>query len=147
MGDDECIDANKILTALDNENNEQFMNLTKQSIQKQKNNILQQLQLEPNVIREMHQKLKRYRYVCDLSDLKYGAYIRWINISKSQQSFKLTNGGIVIDINIYNDGVQIRCRNSSFRYFNLKFDECLIFQKLTDQEETILAVIDALGQL
>ena len=139
----DVFDVNKLLTALDNEDNERFMTLNKEKIQKIKNDMLQQLQLQSNILRQYHKKLKQYRYVDDLADLKYGCYIRWIKLT-NPDNLNLTNGGLIIDINFYEDGVQIKCKNNYNRFFNIKFDECMIFQKMSQQELILLQIMEAL---
>jgi hypothetical protein len=136
-------DVNKLLSAIDNDDNENFLKLNKQLIQKYKNNILQQLQLSSEILKTYHKKLKHYRYVEELTDIKYGNYIRWINI-KNPENLYLTNGGLIMDVNFFNDGVQIKCKNNRNRFFNIKFDECVIFQKLTDQERILLEIMENL---
>ena len=139
----DAFDVDKLLTALDNENNERFMTLNKEKIHKIKNDMLQQLQLQSNILKQYHKKLKQYRYVDDLADLKYGSYIRWINLT-NPDNLNLTNGGLVIDIYFYQDGVQIKCKNNYNRFFNIKFDECMIFQKMSQQEQILLQIMEAL---
>ena len=92
-----------------------------------------------------HNHLKLYRQIDELSDLKYGSYIRWINISKPDK-IKLTNGGIVCDIKINDDGTHIVCKNSFNKFMQLKMDECVIFQKINHQEEVIIAVLSYLDK-
>ena len=138
-------DITPILKAIDNESNENIMKYTRESIHKSKNDILQQLQLPVQTLRGYHKKLKHFRYVDDLSDVKYGAFIRWVNIS-NPHNLKLTNGGIVCDVKFYQTGVQIVCKNNRGWLFQLKFDECIIFQKLTNQEEVILDVMQYLDK-
>tara|TARA_B100001063_G_C16634406_1_gene487540 strand:- start:383 stop:823 length:441 start_codon:yes stop_codon:yes gene_type:complete len=144
---DQCgvFDVNKLLSALDNENNERFMTMNKEKIQKIKNDMLQQLQLQSNILKQYHKKLKQYRYVDDLADLKYGCYIRWINLT-NPDNLNLTNGGLIVDINFYDDGVQIKCKNNYNRFFNIKFDESMIFQKLSQQELILLQIMEALDK-
>jgi hypothetical protein len=143
MTDKKDIDVNKLLLALDNDDNENFLKLNKELIQKYKNDVLQKLQLKREELKDLHKKLKKYRYIDDLSDIKYGSFIRWINIKDSSNLF-LTNGCIITDINFYDDGVQIKCKNFKNQFFSIKYDECLIFQKLTQQEEIILNIIEEL---
>lgn len=114
--------------------------LNKNKIQKIKNDMLQQLQLPRETLKTIHKKLKNYRYVSDLADLKYGAFIRWIPLSNPEK-IKLTNGGIVVDIKIFQTGIQIVCKNNFNRIFQLKLDECLLFQKLTNQEQYLLTIL------
>ena len=138
------LDVNYLLKSMDNNNNENIMKYSYESISTGKNNILQQLQLSREHLKDLHKKLKQYRYVDDLSDINYGSYIRWIPL-KNPNIIKLTNGGHICDIKFYNDNVQILCKNSMHRIFQIKFDEQLIFQKLTNQERVILDVIKYLN--
>jgi len=142
---EQVFDVDKLINALDNEDNERFMSLNKQIIQKEKNDILQKLQLERDDLKILHRKLKDYRYVDDLSDLKYGSYIRWMRLT-NPDNISLTNGALVVDINIYDSGVQIKCKNNMNRFFNIKIDECIVFQKLSQQEIILLQIMEALNK-
>jgi|TARA_Y100000591_G_scaffold262513_1_gene235483 hypothetical protein len=138
------MDIEHILTSLENENNESIMKLTSAKISKHKNDILQKLQLERNELKEMNKKLKHYRYVDEISDIQYGCYIRWISL-KNPNSIKLTNGGLICDIIINDDDVNIRCKNNFNRFMEIKMNENVVFQKLTDQERTLLGALDYLS--
>ena len=138
---DESID--ELLSALGNESNEAIVNLSTSKIKSLKNDMLQRLGLSGKELKEMHKKLKFYRYCSDMSDINYGCYIRWIPL-KNPEKIKLTNGGIIIDVDIINDCFQIKVKNNMNRFFQIKFDECYIFQKLTNQESVILGVLDYL---
>ena len=59
-------------------------------------------------------------------------------------NLSLNNGGFVCDIKI-NNGIEILCRNNFNNFFQFKFDENLIFQKLTEQEKIILNVLKDLN--
>lgn len=139
------LDVNKLLNALENESNSSIMELTTQKIKTHKNNMLQRLQLDRNTLKSFHKKLKQYRYCTDMNDLQYGYYIRWINL-KNPENIKLTTGGIIIDIDIINDCIQLRIKNNMNRIFQIKFDEVMIFQKLSQQEKVILSVLDHLDK-
>ena len=76
-----------------------------------------------------------------MHDLQFGYYIRWIPL-KDPNNIKLTTGGIIIDIDIINDCIQIKVKNNQNRIFQIKFDEVMIFQKLSQQENVILTVLD-----
>ena len=85
-----------------------------------------------------------YRYVDEINDLKRGSYIRWINI-KDADNIHLTKGSTISDIKLTDNGTYISCTNIYGKSnFNIKMDECLIFQKLTDQEQVILSVVNYL---
>ena len=120
-------------------------NLSSKKIKSIKNDYLQQLQLPREKLKEYHTKLKEYRYVDDLSDIQYGRYIRWINL-KDPTNISLTQGGIIIDIKICEGGIQVVCKNFRNKKFQIKIDECFIFQKLTDQEKIILSALDYLNE-
>ena len=92
----------------------------------------------------MHKKLSEYRYCTDMSDLQYGYYIRWIPL-KDPENLYLTNGGIMCDMKIVNNQIQIFCKNFRNRFFQFKFDEAVIFQKISSQEKVILSVLDYLN--
>lgn len=142
MGDQEI---NQLLLALENESNSSIMNMTTSKIKTIKNNMLQKLGLSREELKEMHKKLKHYRYCSDMQDVQYGYYIRWISL-KNPENIKLTNGGIIIDIDIINNCVQLRIKNNMNRIFQIKLDECYIFQKITPQEQVILGVLDYLDK-
>ena len=139
------LEINKLLLALENESNSSIMNLTTSKIKTIKNNMLQRLQLSGGELKNLHKKLKGYRYCSDMNDVQYGYYIRWIPL-KNPEFIKLTNGGIIIDIDIIKDCVQLRIKNNMNRIFQIKLDECYIFQKITPQEQVILGVLDYLDK-
>jgi hypothetical protein len=136
-------ERNNLLHALENETNSSIMNLTSAKIKEHKNNILQKLQLGKSDLKKMHKKLSEYRYCTDMSDLQYGYYIRWIPL-KDPENIYLTNGGIMCDMKIVNNQIQIFCKNFRNRFFQFKFDEAVIFQKISSQEKVILSVLDYL---
>ena len=138
-------EMNKLLGALENESNNSIMNLTGGKIKTIKNNMLQRLGLEREDLKKIHKKLKNYRYCSDMNDVQYGYYIRWISL-KNLENLKLTNGGIIIDIDIIKDCVQIKVKNNMNRIFQIKLDECYIFQKITPQEKVILGILDFLDK-
>ncbi len=138
-------EINNLLLALENESNSSIMNMTTSKIKTIKNNMLQKLGLEREELKTIHKKLKHYRYCSDMQDVQYGYYIRWISL-KNPDNIKLTNGGIIIDIDIINNCVQLRIKNNMNRIFQIKLDECYIFQKITPQEQVILGVLDYLDK-
>jgi len=141
MGDfDKC----DLLTALENETNASIMKLNSRKIQKYKNDILQQIIKEKDKLKTFHKKLKYYRYCGELSDLQDGHYIRWISL-KNPEIINLTLGGFYMDTEFNNESLQIICKNGR-RKIRAKFDEILIFQKLSNQEAVILSVLDYLDK-
>ena len=141
------MDVHKLMKALDDETNDSLMNLTTQKIKEMNYKILQELHLKSNETIELLKKLDGYKYVDEMDDLKYGAYIRWVPLNKPEQ-VSLTKGAIFCEMKITDDGVKIVCKNHGFnrRHFQIKLDECLIFQKLTDQEQILLSALDHLSK-
>lgn len=135
------IDVEKLLGAVDNESNKSILKLNNRKIKQIKNDLLQKLHFSKDDIKELHKKLNNYRFVDDTSEINYGRYIRWINMNHTDK-LKLTNGGIICQILASENGTTITCKNNTNRLFRIKMDECLIFQKITDQENLILSVLD-----
>ena len=133
-----------LLHALENEGNSKIVKLTNSKIKSLKNNFLQQLHLPRDELKLMHLKLQEYRIVDDLSDLKVGCFLRWIPL-KDPDNLNLTNGAFVTDYKFCTSGIIITCRNHFNRFVQIKFDENMIFQKITDQEKVILSVMDFLN--
>lgn len=130
----------EIIKELDDKN---LLYLTSGKIKELKNNILQKLYLSREELLKYHEKLKEYRYIDELDEIKIGSYIRWFNLNKAQESdVKLTNGGIIIDLNNSDDDIIIVCKNSMNRIFCLKMNHCLIFQKMNQQEKILIKIID-----
>jgi hypothetical protein len=138
-------DFENLIKSLENEGNYSIVNLNSSIIMEHKNNILQKLNLERNELKKYHKKLKKYRYCSDLSDLQFGNYLRWISLKDPENIF-LTNGAFFSDYVYTKDSVKIVCRNGRGFTFQIKFDEVIIFQKLNNQEEILLKVMDYLNK-
>jgi len=129
-----------VLKTLDDHKDSYIMTQSRSSIKGHKNDMLQKLQIKKDELKNFHEKLEHYMYVDDLSNIRYGGYIRWIRLT-DPENIKLTNGGFILDIKIYETGCNILCKNNMNRKFEIKFDENMIFQKLTPQEEVLLDVL------
>lgn len=126
--------------SLDNANNKNISNLTFDTINKEKELIINELNLSKKNKNELLKKLKDYQYIDEYPQLTDGRYIRWINL-KNPENIKLTNGGILCEIRI-NDSISLIMKNKNNVFFQIKLDETLIFQRLTNQEKIILYAID-----
>ena len=131
---------NKLLKTLDNDKYEDILELTHSKIKSIKNDILQQLQITRQELKIFHSKLKNYRYIDEVDEIKLGNYIRTIDLKKKDNIY-LTSGGIIVDIEAINESIIIKCKNFRNNIFNLKFEEHLIFQKINNQEEILLNVL------
>ena len=141
------MDVNKLLKALDDESNDTLMNFTTKKIKEMNLNILKELQLSRKETLDLFNKLKDYKYVDEMSDLKYGTFIRWIPIEDPTNIY-LAKGALFCEMKIKDDGVFCVCKNYGFppRHFQISMDKNLIFQKLTDQELVLLSALDHLAK-
>jgi hypothetical protein len=139
------MDVQKLLKALDDETNETLMNLTTDKILEMNLNILKELHLSKEDTLDLMQKLKGYKYVDEMNELKYGTHVRWIPI-ENPEAIHLKQGAIFCEMKIKDTGVHCVCKNYYGRHFQLAFDKNLIFQKLTQQELVLLAALDHLSK-
>jgi hypothetical protein len=139
------LDVDKLEKALDNTKNESIMNFTTKKITELNYKILQELNLDNKTTMEYLKKLKDYKYVDELPELKHGGFIRWIP-TNDPNYLPLNTCGIVCDIKIADEGVFVTCKNFMHRHYNFKMDDVLIFQKLTTQEQIILSALDHLDE-
>jgi hypothetical protein len=141
------MDTAKLLKALDDNTNESLMNFTTKKLREMILKILKELQLPRNETLDLMKKLKDYKYVDEMKDLKYGTYLRWIPID-DPENIHLTKGALFCEMKVKEDGVYIVCKNYGYnrKHFQIKLDENLIFQKLTEQELVLLSALDHLSK-
>ena len=140
------MDVNKLLKALDDESNETLMNFTTKKIREMNLKILKELDLSKEETIDIFNKLKDYKYVDEMNELKYGAFLRWIHI-EDPTNIHLTKGALFCEMKITDDGVFCVCKNFGYptRHFQISMDKNLIFQKLTEQELVLLSALDHLS--
>jgi hypothetical protein len=140
------MDTNKLLKALDDESNDTLMNFNTKKIKEMNLKILKELELPKKELIIIFNKLKDYKYVDEMSDLKYGTFLRWIPI-EDPTKIELTKGALFCEMKITDDGVFCVCKNFGFpvRHFQISMDKNLIFQKLTEQELVLLSALDHLS--
>jgi len=141
------MDVNKLLKALDDDTNESLFNFTTKKMREMNLKVLKELHLSKDETLEFFKKLKEYKYVDEMDDLKYGTYIRWIPLSNPKY-MDLKKGAIFCEMKITDDGVVLVCKNYGYKptYFQIKLDENLVFQKLTEQELVLLSALDHLSK-
>ena len=141
------MDVNKLLKALDDDTNVSLMNFTTKKLREMILKILKELELPRNETIELMKKLKDYKYVDEMKDLKYGTYLRWIPID-DPENIHLKQGALFCEMKVKEDGVYIICKNYGYnrKHFQIKLDENLIFQKLTEQELVLLSALDHLSK-
>jgi hypothetical protein len=142
------MDVNKLINALDNENNEKILNLTTKKIKEMNMKILMELSLPRDKLLDITKKLNGYRYVDEIDELKCGTYLKWVLLTDPDpDNIELNKGALFCEIKCKDDGVFIVCKNIGFssRHFQIKMDECLLFQRLTTQEIILLNALDHLS--
>ena len=141
------MDVNKLLKALDDDSNETLLNFTSKTILEMTLKILKELELPKKETVDIFNKLKDYKYVDEMNDLKYGTFIRWIPIENPDNIY-LTKGALFCEMKITDDGVFCVCKNLGYsaRHFQISMDKNLIFQKLTGQELVLLSALDHLSK-
>jgi hypothetical protein len=149
---DDHINVDELLKSIESDKLLSVSKLTYEKINTIKYNVLTRIGLEDDELESILLKLSDYRYVEELQDIHYGAFVRYIPLIMNKQKkgnndeIVLKSGGFVCDIRILGTGVQLLCRNNFGKMFQLRLDEVLLFEKLTKQEEVILSVFDHLNK-
>jgi hypothetical protein len=141
------IDIDQLLENIESETTEYLEGQTLKTISETIYRILIPLQSQLNII-AICDKLIGYRYVERICEIRIGVYIRWINntdIDSNNSNKAITNktlllkpGGTVISVKVCEECVQIICKTAFHRHISFRFDECIVFQKLTTEEQLIL---------
>lgn len=141
------MNIDKLLKSLDNESNEQLLNFTTKSMREMTLNILKELHLTEKETTSIFNKLKDYKYIDEMNELKYGTFIRWISID-NPDDIELSKGALFCEMKIKDEGVFCVCKSFGFpvKHFQISLDKNLIFQKLTDQEQVLLSALDYLSK-
>ncbi len=138
--------------ALSNDANERIMNMTREKMNEYKTKLFDEINISKTVKKDLLEKLELYRYIDDINDFKEGSYIRWINLTKINDinKIKLETGGYISEIKMLEDDVHIVCKllwgKRGVRHIELLGGNNLIFQKLTEQEQIILSVLEYLNK-
>jgi len=117
---------------------------------------LQSLQLDKDTLQDYCQRLVEYRLIDSIDQLSCGKYIRWIRFTPYQDSEKndtmpplrphwglLANGGMLSDIKFLENGVFLSALAPGTRFpRKIKYDNYLIFQKMTENEILIFGICD-----
>lgn len=139
------ISDEKIQKAFNNEENKYLLGLNSEKMAKMIKEIIEELNLPKEDAIKIRRSLKGYKYVDEVSDLKYGTYLRWISLKEEQ--FKLNSGALFCETKISDNGLSILCKSIfGNRVFQLMLDDYIIFQKLTNEEIILLTAMDFLSK-
>lgn len=141
----------KIQKAFNNEENKYLLGFTTETMQKMIKEIIEELDLSRETNIEIRRSLRNYKYVDEVSDLKYGTYLRWISLKTDTDTdtdtLKLNKGAIFCETKISDNGISLLCKSVyGNRLFQLMLDENIIFQKLTNEEIILLTALDFLAK-
>lgn len=137
------IDIDSLISNVDIEN-APYLLQTQKEIEMQILGVIVPLYKNNDTLLDLCKKLVGYRYVDELYQIHRGKHVRWLRYKigerpLTEDALRLTNGGIVVDLKFGENGACVLVRVPGAGFFTqYKFDECLTFQKLTDEENLIL---------
>jgi|LauGreSuBDMM15SN_2_FD.fasta_scaffold00764_7 hypothetical protein len=136
------MDSIELKNALENSKNEYLLKYTLQKINDIKLHVINELPILQKNKNSLKKKLKDYKYVIDLEELKEGSFIRWI--TQKNEDYYLTNGGFIVEVIFTENGILLLIKGINNSFFKIVFDHCIIFQKLNNQENILLLTLDYL---
>jgi hypothetical protein len=136
------IDMDELLRATENDKNDYLNDKTLDDILEENIQAIKRLKLPKKEIIELSSKLVGYRYVENVFDVHKGKHIRWI-----REGRPITNGAIVADVKFLDNGTHIVCTTAMGRVFQIKFNDCTVFQKLSVGEQLILMAYEHVRKL
>lgn len=126
------INIQEIIESVNKERYNYINEMSAYDIQQEVYNVLKDNNVDK--ISEYAEKLLSYRYIDSLNELQSGKFIRWIR--KTDQT--LTNGNILVNIEFTKDRTLLLLKSPTNRFIRIKWDECIVFQILTPEEQLIL---------
>jgi hypothetical protein len=137
------MDLSEIVKKYNESENETFANFADYYFkmnEKTNKNILSELHLTNKETNNILNKLKNYKYVEEVDDLKYGAFIRWIVLT-DPDNLNLRQSCMICNVKFTDNGTIISCKNFMQKHYTIKMDECFIFQKISDEEKAMIEII------
>jgi NDP-sugar pyrophosphorylase family protein len=135
------MNVEELLNSLEGDKNDYLEKKSMKIITEEIYEVVKTLSISQKLQKEYCNKLTGYRVVDDMHELHRGKHIRWIRESNP----KLTNGGIVTNIKFMDNGAQVLCMCSGNRFIQFKFDDCIIFQKMSLEEQLIMLARGTMG--
>jgi hypothetical protein len=138
MAQTDEIDIDEIIADIDKY---KLTGLNTKKVREIKTQILKKLVVDSEELKHYHKLLNHYRYIDEVDEFRPGSYIRWFNL-KNVDSFKLMRGGFIVDLKPSENDINILCKNGNNRFFYLKMNESIIFQKNSAQEQLLIRILD-----
>jgi hypothetical protein len=136
------LDVDELLRAVENEHTQYLEGKTIGSLQQEIYDSLKQ-HVSADQVESTFEKLAGYRLVDEVYQIHRGKYVRWIPRSGRGS---LTKGATVLNVRFSDVGTLVLCRNGQW-FTQYRFDECLTFQKLSDDELMVLAAYNAIASI
>jgi hypothetical protein len=100
--------------------------------------VLRELRMDPFM-----ESLENYYVADELSDLIESRVVRWFNLNTEH----LASGGVLVGVNMRDDGAHLRIkqvmRTGGYpKFFDIRFNEAVVFQRLTPEEQVVLEARD-----
>jgi len=128
------LDIDKLLASLETDRNDYLENKTIESVTTEIFGAVNRLDIPLEKKLHYCKLLNEYRLVNDIYELHKGKNIKWIRPTNN----KLVGGGIVVNIKFLDNGTHVLVKTMNSQFIQIKFDDCIIFQKMTVPEQLIL---------
>jgi hypothetical protein len=139
----QTVDINDLLASIEKENHDYLENKSFKSIAEDIYLVLNSIESISQLEKEaLCDKLKDFFLVKDISELRKSRYLRYIK----KGGAKLSCGGFFTKLFVNNDIVYIGMVIFGGRFISVRYDDCIFFQKLTDDEKIILLSFDYIEQ-
>jgi uncharacterized membrane-anchored protein YjiN (DUF445 family) len=124
---------------IEQDQNHIVLNLSQTKITEDIIHSLKSINLTQEQIENYCVRLIDYQYMDEIHELVLGKYIRWIR--RADKTHKMSIGGIITDIMIEDSGVYLKIKIINLLYScKLKYDEFLIYQKLSNDDKLRLTI-------
>jgi hypothetical protein len=128
------IDVDKLLEKVDNANH--LENKSVGSIARDIHDAITELNVSEQSLQKFCNSLIGYRHVDKICDLLFGRKTMWIKRDSPTQ-LRGANS-YILRIDIKDNGIYFLSRTYNGQFYILKFDDYIIFQKLTTEEQLVL---------
>ena len=108
-------------------------------LKERKNLILQKITLDKRELSHYQKLLLDYRYIDEVDELRMGSYLRFFKLDTD--TLEIGRGGFLADIQVNQQRIVLLFKNRN-RFFKLRMDECILFQKNTSQENVLIQILD-----
>jgi hypothetical protein len=107
-----------------------------------KESVLKSLTINPEEMRHYQKLLTEYRYVDEVDEFRVGSYLRFFKLNT--ETLSLGSGGFLVDFQLHQQQIILLFKNRN-RFFRLKMDESMFFQKNTPQEKILVQILDQIN--